>query len=121
MKLNIKATTIDLTPEITGYIEKRLGKIEPFIDALEEKPVVRVEVGKTTLHHESGLVYRAEIQVYYLGKVLRAVAEAEDLYAAVDQAQEEIIEEITARKKLRQTFARRSGRFIKDMLRRFYR
>ena|SRR3989344_8151211 len=121
MKLTIKATTIDLTSEIKDYIEKRLEKIAPFIDALEEKPVVRVEVGKTTLHHESGPVYRAEIQVYYLSKVLRSVSEAEDLYAAVDEAQEEILEEITTHKELRQTLLRRGGRLIKDTLRRFYR
>ena len=121
MKLTIKATTIDLTSEIKDYIEKRLEKIAPFIYALEEKPVVRVEVGKTTLHHESGPVYRAEIQVYYLSKVLRSVSEAEDLYAAVDEAQEEILEEITTHKELRQTLLRRGGRLIKDTLRRFYR
>jgi len=66
MKINIKTTNISLTPAISEYIEKRIGSLDKFYKK-EEDIVINVEVGKTTEHHKSGDIFRAEINLTRAG------------------------------------------------------
>ena len=94
MKINIKATGIDLTPTISDYVTKKVSSIEKY---LEPNPdvVAQVEVGKSTQHHQSGKVFRAEVHIIGGGLDLYAVSEKEDLYAAIDTVKDEITHALT--------------------------
>lgn len=121
MKVNIKSTNFVLTPAIKDYIDKKLVKIENIVDRHEEEVLTSVEVGKTTKHHLRGDVYRAEIQLYFLGKKLRAVAQEEDIFAAIDKAKDQIEREVKGRKNREGTLLKKGGRAIKYILRRIRR
>lgn len=114
MKINIKATGIELTPAIRNYAEKKVSSLEKYF---REKPdaVAAIEVGKSTQHHKSGTVFRAEVRIMGQGLNLYAVAENADLYAAIDDVKDEIARTLTHEKGKREALYRRGARAIKNM------
>ncbi|KKW14940.1 MAG: hypothetical protein UY54_C0010G0013 [Parcubacteria group bacterium GW2011_GWA2_50_10b] len=89
MKINIKATGIELTPAIAGYVQKKISAIEKYLPAGAVDLVAQVEVGKSTQHHKSGEVFKAEVHLVGAGLDLYAVSEQSDLYAAIDLVKDE--------------------------------
>lgn len=92
MKMHIKATNFKLTESIKFQVEEKIGTLDKFIPQLEEKGVVecRVEVGKTTNHHQKGDVFRAEANVRLPGKILRAEATEKNLTMAIAKVKDEM-------------------------------
>ena len=114
MRINIKATNITTTPAISEYIDKKVNMLEKFL--ANQDVLVNVEVGKTTRHHKSGDVFRAEIQIIADGKDYYAVSETDDLYAAIDKVKDEIVHELTSKRKKALHLLRRGGAKIKNLL-----
>ena len=112
---NIKATNMELTGAINDYVNKRLDGIKKFIKETD-KVIVQVEVGKTTNHHKQGDVFRAEFNVEISGTEFYTFSEKEDLYAAIDDAKEEIVRQITNNKNRKQTLFKRGAKSVKKML-----
>jgi ribosomal subunit interface protein len=116
MKINTKATGITLTPSISEYIGKKINLLEKFFQEQAGEALINVEVGRTTKHHKSGDIFRAEIRINYNGQEYYSVAEAEDLYAAIDEVKDEIVHELTSRRKKAFRLMRRGGAKIKYIL-----
>jgi len=114
MRINIKATGIELTSAISDYVNKKISYLEKY---LTSDVVAQVEVGKTTEHHKAGNVFKAEVHVIGGGLDLYAVSEKEDLYAAIDTVKDEIIHTLMHTKTRRETLARRGAQAIKKMIR----
>jgi len=117
MKINTKATGITFTPSITEYIEKKINMLEKFFEG--EDVLVNVEVGKTTNHHKSGDIFRAEIRLVLDGKEYYTTAETSDLYAAIDEVKDEIAYKLSGEKKKSLHLLRRGGAKIKNLLKGF--
>jgi len=117
MNINIKATNTTLTPAISEYIEKKLDTLNKFFKA--EDALINVEVGKTTHHHKSGDIFKAEIRINASGEEYYANVETEDLYAAIDGVKDEIIRELTSKRKKTLRLFRKGGAKIKNLLRGF--
>ena len=117
MNIMIKATNIELTPVIKEYVEKRMEAISKFLP--DSDTVVRVEVGKTTNHHKHGDFFKAEIDIMLGGYKFFAVSVKEDLYAAIDDAKEEIVRELTHSKDKEEGLFRRGARSIKKLMKGF--
>ncbi len=118
MQIRIKATNIELTDAISAYVEEKLQSVEKFmVPHEEEEPVAYVEVGKTTNHHNSGDVFRAEVTTTVRGKQFRAVCQKSDLYAAIDDMKDELIRELNSYKNKERTLMRRGAGMIKNLLR----
>ncbi|MSR87980.1 MAG: ribosome-associated translation inhibitor RaiA [Candidatus Zambryskibacteria bacterium] len=115
MKINIKATGITLTPDISNYVEKRIFTIEKYVES-SANAVAQVEVGKNTLHHKSGDIFRAEVHIVGAGLNLYAASEQSDLYAAIDLVKDEIIQSILHTKGKRQTLTRKGAQMIKNAM-----
>lgn len=116
MKINKKATNLSFTPAIEEYVDKKLETLEKFFKNVGEV-LVNVEVGKTTSHHKSGDIFKAEIHLMADGEDYYANAETEDLYASIDEVKDEVIRELTSRRKRTLRLLRRGGAKLKDMLR----
>lgn len=116
MKINIKATGIQLTPAISSYVHKKIFSIEKYFDKSNKDAVAQVEVGKSTKHHKSGPVFRAEVHITGGGLDLYAVSEKEDLYAAVDIVRDEVIHGVVQSKGKRETLTRRAAEMVKNMM-----
>lgn len=114
--MNIKGTGIELTPAILDYVEKRLEKLDKY---LEGDPVLAVELGRVTEHHKQGDVFRAEVRISGSGYDYYAEKESADLYTAIDLVKDEVLAEITKDKGKKRQLLRRGERAVKDMLRGF--
>jgi len=121
MKITTKGTNLSLTPEVTDYLEKKLHNIEKFVDPSLDSVTMDIEIGRTTRHHQSGDIFRAEINLHLPGKSFRSEAEEPDIFTAIDRVKDRILEELRGEKTKRLHFIKRSGRIIKEFLRRFYR
>ncbi|MDP2642084.1 MAG: ribosome-associated translation inhibitor RaiA [bacterium] len=122
MKINIKATGIELTPAISSYVQKKISPIEKYLpapaglDRGSADIVAQVEVGKSTRHHKSGSVFRAEVHITGIGLDLYAVSEMPDLYAAIDIVKDEIVHNAVQSKGKRETLTRKGALMMKNMM-----
>jgi len=118
MKIKITTTNIELTNAIESYVDEKMSSVEKFaISHEKEDPVASVEIGKTNNHHQSGDVFRAEVNMRVRGKHFRATSEKSDLYAAIDDMRNELVRELTSHKEKTRTLVRRGATMIKDALR----
>lgn len=117
MKINILATGIELTPAISDYVHKKLGMLNKHVT--NEDVVAQVEVGKSTQHHKSGDIYRAEIHLIGGGMDYYAAEETADIYASIDKVKDEIIREMTQTKGKRFAVTRHGARVVKNMMKGF--
>ena len=117
MKINIKATGIELTQAISDYVYKRILPIEKYLDKKGgSDTIVQVEVGKSTHHHKAGNVFRAEVHITGTGLDVYAVSEMEDLYAAIDVVRDEMVHNVIQLKGKRETLARRGAGMMKNIM-----
>lgn len=121
MKIKIKATNMPLTPLVDDYLRKKIALIEKLISSDDTSADLHVEVGKTSAHHKSGDVFRAEFNLHIAGKDFYVEREAGDLLAAIDEAKDELADTMRSHKNKRMTLIRRGGQKIKELIRGFYR
>jgi len=121
MKYNVKATDFPITPAISEYLDKKISHLDKFINPnLEDSIMCYVEIGKTTGHHKTGDLFKAEFTVHIGGKVFRASTEKEDLYSAIDIAVEEMAEELKSFKNKKKSLIRRGASKIKSIIKGLY-
>lgn len=119
MKLIIKATNFKLTPAIRQYIEEKLKRdVERYLPAGNTSAEGWAEAGKTTKHHQKGMVFRAEMQIGGLAgkKSVRAESTNTDLRLAIDEVKDEL-QRILKKYKGKQsaTYKRGARRAKKDL------
>jgi len=120
MKVTIKATNLNLTPEIKKAIEEKIGTLDKFILHIPERsegwrrsqkqasspvsPSARrtnvlrlgtpveafVEVAIETRHHRKGKIYYAEATIKVPGEIIRSEARKENIYKALNTVKEEL-------------------------------
>lgn len=96
----ILATYMEMTDAIRDYVEKKIGGLEKFCEHYSPCDV-RVEVGKTSEHHQKGRIWRAEFTMIIPGTSLRAESVEEDLYAAIDAAKDDLKRQLVEYKEKR--------------------
>jgi ribosomal subunit interface protein len=116
IKLNIKATNYDLKEEIRSDIDNQVKQFEKFLPNNTEEVILDVEVGKTTKHHNQGLVYRAEFNMKYSDVFLRSESVQEDIRAAIELAGDELVRQIKKNKSKRRDLIRRGAGKVKRFL-----
>lgn len=118
MNIKIKSRDFDLTPAIDDYITKKISTLEKFLE-VKDNILCEIEIGRTTKHHKSGDIFRAEVNIVEPGnKQIYAVAEESDMYTAIDVVRDEAERAIVSRKTKRFTLIRRGGTRIKELLKR---
>ncbi len=88
---------MDLPQTIVNYIHDKLGSLDKLLKPLEEKDVVeaRIEIARTTKHHQKGNVYRAECNLRLPGKLLRGEEQDWDLRLAIDRVRDQLQDQIS--------------------------
>ena len=117
MKYTIKGTNIQLTKDLTMYIEKKMDVLDKFAAHFGPSIAAQVEVGRTSRHHRTGDVFRVEVQVHVPGKELRAEATKKSVFEAMDAVKDEIQKELERRKDKEVDAKRRGGAHLKKILR----
>jgi ribosomal subunit interface protein len=114
MKINIKATNIELTSEIERYVNDKVNTIDKFLN--HDESFAYIEVGKTTNHHKQGDIFKAEIDIRAGEEKYFASSETEDLYTAINLAKEEILSTLKSIRGRKQTLFRRGAKSVKKMM-----
>ncbi len=116
MKIKEQGKNMQITEGIKDYLYKKLAHLEKFLDPTDESILCEVELGKTTQHHQSGDVFRTEINLHIAGKNLRAVSETDELFASIDMAKDEMVRELQVNKDKQISLLRRGGARIKNLI-----
>lgn len=85
MKFEIRGKNIVLTDALKEYVEKRLSKLERYIDDLR--------VAQVTLSVEHDL-HKVEVTIPLNGLILRGEEATEDMYSAIDLVEEKLEKQI---------------------------
>ena len=118
MNIKIRSVNFEMTPAIDDYVSKKISSLEKFIGQ-GNNLLCEVEIGRTTKHHRSGDIFKAEINIIEPGnKQIFAVAEESDLYTAIDILRDEAEREIVSQKDKRDTLFRRGATKINNLLKR---
>lgn len=117
--MNIRTNThgIELTSSISEYIEKKLKTIERLLQHAPPETLIEVEIEKDT-RQRKGQGFKAEINVFLPNKRLFASAEHDDLYAAIDEAKDEILGEVKKQNVKKRDIVRRSAAKTKQLFQR---
>lgn len=116
IRKNVKATNIELTQEISDYLDKRLESVEKLIDSNDTSAIFDIEVERLA-GQQTGKILRAEINLQVAGKHLRAEATEETLFNAIDSARNEMVRELRRTKDKKRRLFRRGGAAIKGFMR----
>ena len=103
MKINIKATNLELTPSIIQYVNDKINSVDKFLKKFEERTEIEifVEIARTTRHHHKGDVFRAEANMQLPGKILRADHEDWDIRVAIDKVKDKLQQEVKKYKEIK--------------------
>lgn len=120
MKLNLKATDINISPQVRSYLERKLLSLTKLVDFDDPAVTIDAELGRTTRHHQTGDVFFAEINIYRGKESFRAVTNRPDIMSAIDGMRDAIARELSSRKDKQVSLIRRSGQVAKAILRGSY-
>ncbi len=81
MKLSIHGRRITLTDSIKNYAEEKILKLEKF-----NPSIIKIDVTLSAGKLKTGNSHVTEILAYLSGSTLKAIANEEDLYFAIDKA-----------------------------------
>ena len=104
----ITGDNITVTDQARAYIEKRFSGFSRFVNE-ETTHEMFVTASKTTAHHRDDSV-RVEVKFKINSKDFFVVGEAPEIMAAVDQAKEELMREVTHSKAKSITLFHRGAR-----------
>ncbi len=87
MEIKIKATKLELSPELKDYVREKMDMLDRYLGNF---PVINadVELERTTNHHSKGEIYRAEINLSVPGELLRVEDTGTEIYEAIDKAKD---------------------------------
>lgn len=119
MQINLQGKNMELTEAIKDYALKRvtnLGKLLSSIEKSGGEVMINLEVGQSTKHHKSGVIFHSDCLVNINGEKFYSESDNEDLYAAIDAVKDSLFNEIEKNKNRKQTLFRRGASSIKKML-----
>ena len=115
MNIQIKTTTLSLTPAISEYVEKKLSSVAKFFEN-DSTVKCNVELAKTTNNHNKGDIFKAEVHIVAKDKNIYASVEKEDLYVAIDLVKDDVVREITNSNAKKRSLLRKGGAKIKNLI-----
>ncbi|AGL03582.1 ribosome hibernation-promoting factor, HPF/YfiA family [Desulfoscipio gibsoniae] len=75
MKVLVRGRNVDVTDALKDYVEKRVGKLDKFLDGAKEATVILVVEGDA---------HKVEVTVPFNGMILRGEEATGDMYSSID-------------------------------------
>jgi ribosomal subunit interface protein len=117
MNISINAHSIELTPALREYVEKRFTGLGKFTGS---EPTITIDLDMTSGHHNKGDIFEVKAHVVTpLGKQYHAVSQKPDMYEAVDDVRAEIVHVLSSDKDKKATLFKRGAQRIKNILKGF--
>ena len=120
MNIIIKGTNLELHNDLKDYAEEKIGGLKKFMEGIDlggNRVIARIELAKTSQHHQQGDIYKAEVNLDLPKKMFRSVVESDDIYKAIDDVKDELRIMINDYKTEKVGRSRRGRRLIKDLKR----
>lgn len=120
MNIIIKGTNLELHNELKEYAEEKIGSLKKFMEDIDlggNRVVARIELAKTTSHHQQGDIYKAEVNLQLPKKMFRSVVESDDIFKAIDDVKDELKIMINEYKAEKVGKSRRGRKLLKDLKR----
>lgn len=102
MKVQVRGKNIEVTPALRDYVEKRLGKLDRFLDQMGEAQATLVVEGDAQ---------KIEVTIPVNGMLLRGEEATGDMYSSVDLVVEKIERQIS---RYKGKLNRRNGRSLPE-------
>ena len=110
-----KHNNTEVKESLHGLVEQKLASLSRYIgDETDVKCEVEFE---KLLSHNSGDIYRVEVNIWLSGELYRAVSTKETFEAAIDLVRDDLDRELSKDHDKRQTMIRKGGREIKEAMR----
>ena len=119
MNINLQGKNFELTEAIKDYVLKRVTNLEKLLSTIEAgggEVLVNFEVGKSTKHHKTGVVFHSDCLININGKEFYSSSDKEDLYQAVDEIRTNLFNDIRKNKDRKQTLFKRGASSVKKMM-----
>ena len=116
MNTKINTKNLDLSDQISAFIHSKLLAVEKHLNSDDESILCEVEIGIISNHHNSGDIYRSEINLQTPGHNYRSVSKKDELKNAFLDTVAEIIESIKSSKSKEETLNRKDGASFKNQL-----
>ena len=119
MEIHFKGASTGFPRGVTQFAEKRIGSLKKYVKRREEVAQVYVDLGKESEAHQTGRIWRAEINFDFDGARFRAVAVEERIEAAITKAVDELRGALKSAQKRKRDLTRRGGLTFKSLFRGF--
>lgn len=87
MKTNIKATKVELNPQLKAYVEEKMNMLEKYLGSIDVLNC-DIELEMAVGNQNSGKIYRAELNLELPGELLRVEKTEKDLNKAIDKVKD---------------------------------
>jgi len=96
MKTTIKATQLEITTPLKEFIKTKIDSLDKNLGKLasKEEIIMKVEIARSTKHHNKGEVYYVELTLNIAKKILRIEQNGHDVREAIDIAKDRMKNEI---------------------------
>lgn len=124
MEIHFKSTLSkedehEVSKNPTAFAERKIRPLKKYLKGVDEVTQVYVELGKATAAHQTGAIWRTQINLDSEGKRYHSDATADKLETAIDKAVKEIEAELRTAKQRTRTMMRRGGGALKSFMRGF--
>ena len=109
----------EATEEVMEKMKRKLNGMKKYLGKKDELVQVYVELGKSTEAHQSGNVWRTQINLDFKGQRYHVDTTAEHLQAAIDFAVRDLESEIRKATQKGKSMLRRGGGALKSFMRGF--
>lgn len=113
--ISVRTTNFTLTPKMETLLEQKLSPLGKFLGERNEA-YCEVELEKVA-EHQSGKIYRAEVNLQSGGRLFRVEATEEQIEQSIDSVRDQLRNELQHAHGKRQSLVRRGGQALKSMLR----
>ena len=89
MQIDILTKNIELDEPLRVFVNEKIGGLEKYLKDIGDVSA-RVEIGKSTQHHNKGPFFYAETNLNISGHMIRSEKSHEDLRAAIVDVKEQL-------------------------------
>ena len=118
MDIRIKTTDYQMVGDVSDYLNERIDAIARHMGDGSDQARAEVNVGRSVGGSKHGEVWFAEINIIHSGHAsIHAHATAASVNAAIDQAKDEILNQLRKSKQVHRRVLRKGGAALKGFLR----
>lgn len=114
--INLKSTNITISSGLATLIDEKFKILEKVLprEATDAKCEVELE---RLQEHQSGKIYRVEVNLFVAGTLYRAETAEEQIERAIDVVRDELRRKLQKGNGKRHSLIRRGGQALKNMMR----